>query len=143
MSEKDKLQVKEVDKSVKNKFSYRWLEKAVTVKDLTVRLFEDIKKINVPGQAQCRLCSKQINYGSRGFVAIQDHVKSDKHLKLYKERLSCHKVDKLLNDYAGEEPTAPPQPPQQNEYAASSSSVPVSRPLVPMCDRISNAEVCI
>ena len=52
LSEKDFSKVKEIDKSVKNKFSFKWLEKTVTVGELTIRQCDDIRKLNLPGQAQ-------------------------------------------------------------------------------------------
>ena len=39
------------------------------------------RKLDVPGQALCILCNKQVQYGSRGLVALTDHLTGQKHLK--------------------------------------------------------------
>lgn len=58
--------IKEIDKDVKNKWNFRWIEEVVVVKEFSVKFGDDIEKINVPGKATCKLCTAVINYGSKG-----------------------------------------------------------------------------
>ena len=139
LSKNDIVRIKEIDGTVKNKFSFAWLERTIDIGNgIKIQIGEDFKKIDVAGQAFCQLCNKQINYGSRGAVALDDHAKSSKHTALLKERQTTHATDQLLkqckDDYNMETSDQP------NQEDASVSAKP-ARTLVPMCDRISNAEV--
>ncbi|KAH3841773.1 hypothetical protein DPMN_115253 [Dreissena polymorpha] len=92
---KDAHKVKECDKSVKNKFNFKWLEKEIDVTiggdTRKVSLGGDFVKLNCAGIAMCKLCHKQINYGSRGCVALEDHIKSSKHMDILKQRYSNYR----------------------------------------------------
>ena len=94
--------IKEIDKDVGNKFKWQWLDHEI---DLTksqpkkstaaatatsasspagsavirVRIGETVKKAEEPGKAFCTLCHSLINYGSRGRVALVDHITNKKH----------------------------------------------------------------
>ena len=58
-----RINVKDIDKSVKNKFSWAWLEE----KDCNGEFLKDyIKKYNEPGVAYCDSCRDKINYGRNG-----------------------------------------------------------------------------
>ena len=82
LSKENEALVKEIDKDVKNKFRWSWLEKSVTVRvkirknteDVIERLFDYIDRTDVPWKAQCLYCDDTINYGSRGCVALVEHA---------------------------------------------------------------------
>lgn len=87
----DACLAREVDKSVKNKFRFEWLETAVVLKSkklgpMDVKLADCIEKIDVPGKATCTYCKDVISYGGKGKVALTDHMKSEKHLKEVEHR---------------------------------------------------------
>ena len=136
LTKSDILKIKEIDQKVKNKFSFAWLERTVEIASgLKVSLGDDISKTDDAGQAVCKLCNKYINYGSRGAVALDDHVKSAKHIGLVKQRQSSHKIKELFEQQkegAGEDVPRDKLPTSD-----------ITSKLVPMCDRISNAEVNI
>ena len=56
--------ISSIDSIVKNRFSWKWLEKSVAVKDTKVLLGEFVRKIDQPGKALCTWCNDIINYGS-------------------------------------------------------------------------------
>lgn len=67
----DNINIKVIDKGLKNVWKWEWLE--WKVEDEPVRRF--IRKINVRGLARCELCSKDINYGGRGWKSLEQHLK--------------------------------------------------------------------
>ena len=96
LTKSDIVKVKEIDRNVKNKFSFPWLERTVEIASgLKVSLGDDIAKTDDAGQAVGKLCNKHISYGSRGAIALDEHVKSAKHLiiiqNLCSERLFLFK----------------------------------------------------
>lgn len=99
----DTKAIKDCDKDIKNRFNFKWLEKQVEVvvgkEKKIVCVGDDCVKINVPGHGMCKLCSKQINYGSRGCVAFEDHLKTSKHTQLLKERFSSYRYLISTNSY--------------------------------------------
>ena len=64
---KDEACVGEIDRGLKNKWNFRWLEEEIKVEKLgiAVRVGDTIGKINKPGQAACSLCSSVIRQGSQ------------------------------------------------------------------------------
>lgn len=143
LSKNEESRIKEIDKNVKNKFSYKWLERSVEVKLLdetvTVYLGDNFVKCDLPGQVSCNLCSKQINYGSRGAVALEDHVRSSKHLSLLKQKRSNYNISSFMKQHSDEPEQVKVNLCATSARASENKAVPQ---LVPMCDRISNAEVC-
>ena len=77
--------LKTLEKTVKNKFRWHWLEATVEIsvkgERKTTPLIEWIRKIDVPGKAKCILCDKIINYSSRGRVSLTEHCKSNAHFE--------------------------------------------------------------
>ncbi|GBN72958.1 hypothetical protein AVEN_196749-1 [Araneus ventricosus] len=67
--------VREIDKQAGNTWRREWLEKQAE----GIYLREIIRKLNKCGACYCIVCSKELVCGSRGFVALTDHVKSAKH----------------------------------------------------------------
>lgn len=75
-----------VDKDVKNKFRWDWLDSCVQVKCSNgnfrgVPISEWIIKINAQGKAKCTLCTKILSYGSNGKSALLEHCNSESHMK--------------------------------------------------------------
>ena len=69
---KDRLQ-----EGVRFEFHWSWLDKVIDDR----RIGDVIRKIDVAGKVHCVACEKAIVYGSRGSVAIDDHVKRKSHKK--------------------------------------------------------------
>ncbi|GBO05850.1 hypothetical protein AVEN_201841-1 [Araneus ventricosus] len=85
---------------------WEWLEKQVE----GIYLHEIIRKLNKCVACYCIVCSEELAYGSRGFVAFTDHFKSAKHksfLQTQKEHFALRgSSDKKEN---GETPYGLPQ----------------------------------
>ena len=45
------------------------------------RLGRHIRKVLTPGRAYCVVCQRDLNYGSKGRIALIDHVKGEQHQK--------------------------------------------------------------
>lgn len=69
------------DQSIKNQWRWNWLDVIVD----GFKLEDCVKKIDKPGHAFCSYCNKQINYSSRGIIALKNHVSTDLHRKRRKE----------------------------------------------------------
>ena len=78
-----KMNVKEIDKGVKNKFNWKWLESKDGNGDF---LSSYIRKINVAGKVRCIVCGVILTYGSSGVKAIHNHCNSEAHRKSKKIR---------------------------------------------------------
>ncbi|GBM44941.1 hypothetical protein AVEN_126363-1 [Araneus ventricosus] len=115
----------------------KWLEKQTE----GIYLREIIRKLNKCTACYCIICSKELAYGSRGFVALMDHVKSAKHkpfLQTQKEHFALPgSGDKkengetlygLLPAYAGSNPVV-----QEN----------LPQPLTSLSDRTVNLEAML
>jgi hypothetical protein len=67
--EADDRHLKIVEKSMKNKFRWQWLETTVEImlkgERKFILLIEWIQKIDAPGKAKCIICDKIISYGMR------------------------------------------------------------------------------
>lgn len=75
------LQLKTLEKEVKNKFKWSWLEE----KDELGNFFSAyIRKIKDPGVVWCTVCRDKINYGSSGKKALTNHAKRSSHQKNHK-----------------------------------------------------------
>ncbi|GBN34231.1 hypothetical protein AVEN_211445-1 [Araneus ventricosus] len=87
VSRSSSVDVREIDKQAKNPWRWEWLEK----QDEGIYLREIIGKLNKGGACYCIVCSKEFPCGSRGFVALTDHVKYEKHksfLQTWKEHIA-------------------------------------------------------
>lgn len=67
--------VRSIDKNVKNPWKWEWLEREVNGRFVS----ESIRKLEKSGTAYCLVCQKELKYGSRGFVTLSDHLKSNTH----------------------------------------------------------------
>ena len=88
LTKENEALVKDINKDVKNKFRWSWLERTITLtvkigkntEDVVEKLGDYIAKCDVPGKAQCLYCDDTINYRSRGCVALVEHAtKGKKH----------------------------------------------------------------
>jgi hypothetical protein len=99
----DIFKLSEIDSSVKNKFKWDWLERQVEIKDenfqCSVYLVQCFRKVDIAGKAECIVCCDFINYGSRGSIALVDHVKSVKHVKKEKLLRSNYAFDNFIDVY--------------------------------------------
>ncbi|GBO15177.1 hypothetical protein AVEN_174649-1 [Araneus ventricosus] len=87
--------VREIDKQSKNTWRREWLEKQAE----GIYLREIIRKLNKCGACYRIVCSEELVCGSRGFVALTDHVKSAKHesfLQTRKEHFTLPVAPDLL-----------------------------------------------
>ncbi|GBN02941.1 hypothetical protein AVEN_113348-1 [Araneus ventricosus] len=75
VSRSSSADVRELDKQAQNLWRREWLEK----QSEGIYLREIIRKSNKCGACYCIVCSRELAYGSRGFVALTDHVKSIMH----------------------------------------------------------------
>ena len=124
---------------------FKWLEKTAQIKlaseTLTVYLGDYFVKTDLPGQALCKLCSKHINYGSRGCIALGDHVRSSKHVCLLKQKRSNYNIDTFMKQHIDEPEQVKVQLSASGSPQPSSSEAKTTPQRVHMCDRIANAEV--
>ena len=70
--------VKEVERNIRNKWNWSWLEEKDGNGDF---MSEYIRKINQPGKATCVWCNKMLKYASGGKKLLMKHALSDVHLK--------------------------------------------------------------
>lgn len=87
----DVVLAREVDKDVKNKFRHVWLETVVKICSkklgtLETKLSDCIDKVDIAGKALCSYCNDVISYGGKGKVALTDHVKSEKHIRVIEHK---------------------------------------------------------
>ena len=79
---REEAEVTVIDKTVRNKWSWKWTEKLVA----GTILGEFIRKLPRAGLAYCLWCRCDVNYGSRGWKAIEQHCQKDKHREEKKTR---------------------------------------------------------
>ena len=86
--EADDRHLKTVEKSVKNKFRWQWLETTVEItlkgERKSLPLIEWIRKIDTPDKAKCIICDKIISYGVWGRVSLIEHSNSNEHAEKLK-----------------------------------------------------------
>ena len=88
---RDKANIDEIDKGMKNLFRWNWLEKLVIInvvgkESMTAVLAECIRKVNECGRVLCVFCNDFVRYASRG--CIEDHTKTKKHVAVMKTQLT-------------------------------------------------------
>ena len=103
LKDNDKAIVKEIDKNVKNKWSWRWSENEVTRdvprlgRSVTYKIKDCISKIDEPGFAFCTWCRDKIAYGSEGKKAIDKHVNRAKHVKEFSVRATNYQLSSSVS----------------------------------------------
>ncbi|KAG1684638.1 Transcription initiation factor TFIID subunit 3 [Nymphon striatum] len=130
--------VKEIDKSVSNKFRWDWLDKTVklTIKtskgseEVTEKIGDFIAKIDVPGKAQCLYCNETITCGSRGRCSFTEHSSKKKHLEIVALRRANYSLGSAFKVTPG-----------IDNNARLLDSPTESEPLTPLNDRKVHSEV--
>lgn len=84
----DKICVRDIDKSVKNKWNWSWLE--TSVGDIAMDAY--IRKLPAPEKAYCLWCQSSINYSTSGIKALRSHASSDKHCAHISTRKSNYRL---------------------------------------------------
>ena len=108
------------------------------------------KKLDVSGKAKCMLCVKEINYGSKGVTALIEHAtKAKRHVEKCAQKCKNYSVMDMGILPASSSTSSSSVTTAQQVYGIHPSLVKQGvrheqkQSLVPMCDRISNAEVNI
>lgn len=141
----DAARLKEVEKAIGNKFSWAWLERPVTVilagDNVTTKLGDYMKKVDVPGKVLCQWCDELIKYGSKGSIALVRHAESKKHMA----KLQIRRTNYSLGSNAAS--SSKSIHPYFSSFSSNTSMVqktePVCAPIVPICDRVSNMQVTL
>ena len=93
--------VADIDKSVRNKFKWQWLQEKVDYSFKTGKLAgvtqhiivgKVLAKSTKPGYAWCNVCEDEINYGSSGKRALKIHLQQAKHITKYQLRVENQKI---------------------------------------------------
>ena len=149
----EESRVSEIDKDVKNKFKWEWLEKIVKfdmkigkqTQNVSEPLANFIKKSDIAGKALCVYCNDLINYGSHGCIALMEHAtKVKKHAENVSLRRSNYSLGSAFNkrkdtgqtsskDVTSWVTLAQPQTSDENNT--------VSVPFTPIADRQAHSEV--
>lgn len=112
---------REVDADLSNKFKWSWLEEEVEIQGDIVK-FGCFKKLYLPGKVLCTLCTDVINYASNGKKALSQHVKKEKHLKIWRAQKDSMKLE-------------------VTEEGIFTSPLDDRPRVVPLCDRIASQKV--
>ena len=131
-----------------------WLEDSLTIKSkkddsVTICVGDSMVKVDTPGKVLCKYCNGVINYGSKGRVAIIDHVKFGKHASEVDHR-QCRNLITFL------EPSCPREmllllffPCLSHLHHHPNTSIlldldpPLALKLIPLVDRTANMESMI
>ena len=119
--------ISRIDKDMKNKFRWDWLDLCVQVKLSNgdckgVPISEWIVKIDSPGKAKCMVCTKILSYGAKGKSALLEHCNSASHMKCARSVISNYTLPGVGNSSKSSGPKPLP-------------------PAIPLPDRVANAEV--
>ena len=140
----DSHKIQSIDKDVKNKFKWEWLETSIPVSfssgSKDVLMLEWIRKLDIAGKAKCLPCEKVINYGSRGKVSIVEHCKSADHGSKVKLLSENQKLPASFSGSNGDRSSAYGIHPF---FGVSRPTEPVPKPVVSLEDRTAHAQVCI
>ena len=93
LTKSEVVRIKDLDSKIKNKCRFIWLEDSLAIKSkksdsVTICVGDSIVKVDIPGKVLCQYCNDVINCGSKGRVAIIDHLKSGKHASKVDHRQS-------------------------------------------------------
>ena len=129
-----------------------WLEDSLTIKSkrgdsVTICVGDSIVKVDTPGKVLCKYCNGVINYGSKGRVAIIDHLKSGKHASEVDHRQSNYTFGAQLSQ-KNVAPALfslfkPPLPPPKQLNPAKDLDHPPAPKLIPLVDHTANMESMI
>ena len=85
----EEARVKEIDASVREKWTWKWIEKSVDGRVAS----ECIRKIEEPGKAFCTWCNKEVKYANGGWSMIKQHMGS----RCHKEKIDLRKTNYKLS----------------------------------------------
>ena len=81
------VDVKEIDKTIKNKWNWSWCDKVLFPGSPDQHLVGDcFRKLNQAGDAFCTCCQATIRYGSSGWTSLQKHATKSEHKRRLRER---------------------------------------------------------
>lgn len=93
------ISIEELDKNIKNKFKWNWLDEEVTFHDSKsfehkIYLRDIIEKSTTcrAGHAWCKICCDELNYGSSGKKALRKHVLLKKHISKWQLRYENQQI---------------------------------------------------
>ena len=93
--EEDALRVTQLEAGVRCNWSWAWL-KLETKMDFKgkscVFPLSHFKKLDKPSHARCTLCSKEINYSTKGSHVLLAHCKTEKHMAKVSTILTMHSI---------------------------------------------------
>ena len=102
-----------------------------------IKLSEFICKVDTAGKAFCTLCESLIGYGGRGINSIIEHcTTSKKHVEKVKTKCTNFSLDYLMDKKQDSSLSRP-----ACYSTTSTKNDDAFKPMVPMMDRVSNAEV--
>jgi len=144
-----KADIKEIEKGIKNKFKWTWLEE----KDKDGYFLSDyVRKLNTAGQAKCIICNEIIKYASSGKKAVLGHGNTENHRRRRKERDSNQTLSSMFKSQAEMEKGTKPSsscnlpygaPPNVHDSSQCPGLKTAPRQNVSVTDRIANAEALI
>ena len=91
LKEGDKACVKSIDASVKNKWSWKWIDHELSFDlgkygEVKYKLGDCISKIDISGTAWCTWCEDKLGYGGNGKTNLLKHCSTTKHIEQLKTR---------------------------------------------------------
>ena len=87
------VDVKEIDKTIKNKWNWSWCDKVLFAGSPDQHLVGDcFRKLNQAGDAFCTCCQATIRYGSSGWTALQKHATKSEHKRRLRERRTNYRL---------------------------------------------------
>ena len=112
---------------------------------LTICVGDSVVKVDIPGKVLCKYCNDVINYGSKGCVAIIDHLKFGKHASDHRQ--SNYTLGAQFSQKNA--PPAlfplfkPPPPPPKQLNPAKDLDPPPAPKLIPLVGRTANMKSMI
>nr|XP_047145783.1 uncharacterized protein LOC124818745 isoform X2 [Hydra vulgaris] len=141
MQVKSLSDISEIDKNIKNKFRWNWLQE----KDYNDEHYSAyITKINKAGAVRCTICNKDFYYGSEGKKSLLSHSKS----KMHRQNCAMIKSNEAIpssffTNLKKKDMCILPYGTPDNVHIGSTCTKrvkPTIKPIVSFRDRTSNAE---
>ncbi|KAH3742121.1 hypothetical protein DPMN_048856 [Dreissena polymorpha] len=140
----DSHKILEIDKLVKNKFKWEWLQTTVDVNKKAIPLSEWIRKIDCPGKAKCIPCEKIVNYGSCGKVSLDEHCNSVDHISKVKTLSSNERLPSSFTGVGNKNDAHYGiRPMFVSKIQTTTSSESTTKPVTSFEDRTAQAQVII
>ena len=94
ISRNSNINIKDIDKSCKNKFRWDWLEEKDDNGDY---LSTYIRKLDIPGKVKCDLCKVDITYASTGKSDLKSHARKKDHVSRRNSVKDTHSLPAVFN----------------------------------------------